>query len=301
MNTTILSRRQGKISLAIAGVSTLAILMTACNRPQTSVDLSTVHVQGGLRAVATIDQLLSHNVVRGLPRKGALLGVYVAQYLSQAILHPVHAAIGGVQAQSIIIQSGSSSANGPDFELLQIFGEQLNIDVSDTLNRSIDRQQALDTYLTNLTATGKQANDRYTILLVQLKELQTQKRDADRENSTLKSDVQKAIKDKDFTLAGEKQKLQTESEKNASDLSANLLQTQNIVKSYDTLLTLFGQRTVAISKNRELLISGLKAVDIPGVDSLNIIQHEKGVTPRTTSAGGSRFSIFDFSSPLEGL
>ncbi len=301
MRQSLLSQPQVKILLATVSACSIAAFMSACNRQTSTIDLSKVHVQGGVRAIVAIDQLLKQNVVRRLPRKGALLGVYVAQYVSQAILHPVRAAIAGVEAQSIIANAAMPSTSGPDFALLQNFGELLSIDLGDMLNRSINRQVALDGYLANLNAVGKQANDRYTILLSQLKELGTQKRAADRANSDLKKEVQAAIKAKDFTLAGEKQALQTESEKNASDINARLLQTQNVVSSYNTLLTLFGQRSVAIDKNRELLISGLKAVDIPGVDALNIIQREKGATTRKagTSVGG--FSLFDFSQIYEGL
>ena len=108
------------------------------------IDLS-VHVRGGVRAIVAIDQLLKQNVVHQTAAQGALLRVYVAQYVSQAILHPCACSHRQVGTNVLSPMRPCHQPVVPIFALLQNFGELLSID-QEHAQPGINRQVALDGY-----------------------------------------------------------------------------------------------------------------------------------------------------------
>ena len=145
-------------------------------------------------------------------RRAALLGLFVSEYLSIApTAVAAESALIGVGTQ-VKIYSVQSTVQDPDFELLQAFADALQVDVADLLNRSTDRREALDAYRTALNNVGTRSNDRYKELSSILDEVQANIRLLSNERSTAERDLKNALKEKDFSSAGEKQKAVNETQ-----------------------------------------------------------------------------------------
>lgn len=289
-----------KAVVAIIVVCT-PFFLWACNfGKQDASPSSALKVHGGIDGIANVEMVMQKSGSTRQIRSAALLGVFVSQYLSQAIKFPVHSALTGIVAQQAIAAPASSS--DPDYQLLQRFQDTLNISITDLLNRSTDRDKALNDYVQSLNDTAKIANDRYQILTVTLQTLDTARRDQQNQVSTVQQDMNKATAAKNFTLAGEDQAKLTELTKTLSDTQTKYNQTKLVTDNLNTLLTAYGTRILAIQKNRELLLSGLKAVDIPGAD-INIIERDTTtIRPSGSNNNSGLFNnFFDFTTGLEGL
>lgn len=228
------------------------------------------------------------------------MGVYVSRYLTQAVLFPVRSALDGIRAEQAIA-APDINASDPDFALLQTLSDALQLNIADLLNRSKDRQKALDAYLTAMTNVAKHANDRLQILSPAAKSMQSDIQKIKRQQSDLKQAMTKDIANKDFTAASEKQDELTTLEKAVSDGQTRADQTKRIADALDYLLQLYGQRILAIQKNREPLILGTQVIDVPGVKDgdLNILKTGKASSRTTKNGVGG--GLFDFSNALNGL
>ncbi len=239
------------------------------------------------------DTLASQMAQAARSRHAALLGLFVAEYLANTPANiAAQGGVNGIAVQQMIIGKQQTVAD-PDFDLIQAFGDALQVDVPDLLNRSVDRQQTLDTYADALTNVATRANNRFKELNVLLSDLTQTSRQQNKDKSAAERDLKKAMDSKDFTDAGEKQKLVLEKAQAFADTDLQLKQTQNVVTTFNKFLTLYGQKILAIQQNREVLISGNKVVNVPGIDQLKLI--EKLPAPRTPSArGGNTFdSLFE--------
>ncbi len=271
-----------KTTLAAIGI-TLSCLLSACGGSTKTPVASTSKTKGAISAVMSIDNLMANVTKSRSARSSALLGIYLSQYLSTT---PSASAAGGallgigVQSQ---VMSAQQQVQDPDFELLQAFADALQVDVSDLLNRSTDRQVALDTYTEALTNVATRANDRYKELSASLDQQKEELRTLSKEKSQADRDLKKAIADKDFANAGELQKAVTEKQSAYAEADLNRKQLENLIKTLDQLLTVYGEKILAIQKNREALISGMKVVDVPGIDDLKLIERQRGASRRSGS------------------
>jgi hypothetical protein len=183
-------------------------------------------------------------------------------------------AIDGILIQQIFMDA-QQGVSDPDFDLLQAFADALEVDVADLLNRSDNREQALDTYSEALTNVATRANDRFKELSSSLDELKDVVRQLNKEQSTADRDVKNAIKDKDFTAAGEAQKILSEKQAAYAEATLKQKETESMTDALDQLLMMYGQKILAIQKNREALIIGIHVVDVPGIDDLKLIERAK--------------------------
>lgn len=260
-------------------------VFTGCGRSQPSEE--NLKTGGSRSAIFSTDALALRTVQSLMPRKSSSLGVFVSEYLSTASL--IMAAQGGIDAihiQSMIVQ-GQQTVSDPDFELLQALADALQVDVADLLNRSDIREQALDAYSEALTNVATRANDRFRELSSSLEQLEDTVRDLNKERSTADRDLKKAIKDKDFTAAGELQKIFSEKQSTHAEAELQLQEGQSMRDALDELLTLYGEKILAIQKNREALIIGIRVVDVPGIDDLDLIERVKST--RSRARGGDTF------------
>ncbi len=177
----------------------------------------------------------------------------------------------GIQSQTVI-ELRQGSIGDPDFQLLQAFADALQVDVQDLLNRSSNRQEALDVYANALTNVAARANTRYKELGASLETLEEDVRTRNRERSDAQRQLRDAIEEKNFTLASELQADVIQKEKLFSEASLKEDQVESVLDTLNTLLTLFGERILAMQRNREALISGTQVTDMPGIDDLNIIE-----------------------------
>ena len=268
---------------ALIGLSCV-LAIAACG---TRTERSLPTVSGGLSAVRSIDLLVSQSTRGFMIRKAALLGVFVSEYISfSSTALAAQGGLTGIAVDTQIIDA-QHSVTDPDFDLLQAFADALQVDVADLLNRSTDRQKTLDTYATALSNVANRANERFKELTGSLEEINETLRAQNRELSTAQSDLNKAISNKDFSDAGEKQKILLDAQEAEAETDLKRKQTEQVVRTFDTLLTLYGEKILAIQKNREVLIAGNKVVDVPGIEDLKILERQR--TPTRPGGGGGQF------------
>lgn len=259
---------------------TCAVLLSACGRTD---DSPLPKTSGGLSAIQTIDVILSQTTTTTSARKAAQLGVYVSEYLTMVpTAMASESALQGIGAQMQIVISQQTILD-PDYDLLQAFGDALQVDVADLLNRSTERQLALETYTEALTNVATRANDRFKELNSQLTELKKLAASQNKERGAADRELKNAIKNKDFDAAGEKQKAVTDLQAAFAETDLKLKQVESLVDTLDDLLTLYGKKILAIQQNREALIAGVKVIDVPGADELQVLEKK-----RATRSGNSK-------------
>ncbi len=259
-------------------------LFSACAKQETAPPAKT---SGALSAVQTVDLFITGMNRPEAARNAALLGIFVSEYLTIIpIAMAAESALHGIDAQLQIMHM-QQTIQDPDYDLLQAFGDALQVDVAELLNRSSDRQQVLKTYTEALTNVATRSNDRYKELKSQLEELKKLATSQNRDRSTADRDLKKAIQDKDFNAAGEQQKNLTDLQAIYAETDLKRKQTQSLEATLDDLLTIYGTKILAIQQNREALIAGIKVIDVPGADELQVLDKK-----RSTRTGNSR-SGFD--------
>lgn len=255
-----------------------AVALSACGEKESAPLPKT---SGALSAIQTIDTLVNITSMPTVARNAAQLGIFVSEYLTTVpTAMASESALLGIGAQMQIVIAQQTILN-PDYDLLQAFGDALQVDVADLLNRSNDRQDALDVYTEALTNVATRANDRFKELQSQLKELKDLASSQNRERSAAERDLKEAIRDKNFDAAGEKQKAVSDFQAAFAETDLKRKQVQSLVDTLDDLLQLYGKKILAIEQNREALIAGVKVIDVPGADELQVLEKK-----RATRSGG---------------
>ena len=268
------------VSLAARSMLISVMLLSACATKET---VALPKTSGALSGVHTIDTLVTALSTPTKARNTSQLGIFVSEYLTTVpTAMAADSALQGINAQMQIILA-QQTIQDPDYDLLQAFGDALQVDVADLLNRSGDRQKALDVYSEALTNVANRSNDRLKELTSQLGELKTLASTQKKAQSTAERDLNKAIKDNDFTSAGEQQKNLTELQAAFAETDLKQKQVQSLVDTLEDLLTLYGKKIFAIQENREALIAGIKVIDVPGAEELQVLE-----TKRASRSGGSR-------------
>ena len=249
-----------------------AVALSACGKKEAAPLPKT---SGALSAIQTIDSLVNVTSTPTVARKASQLGVFVSEYLTTVpTAMAAESALLGIGAQMQIVMTQQTIQN-PDYDLLQAFGDALQVDVADLLNRSSDRQEALDVFTEALTNVATRANDRYKELQSQLEQLKDLASDQNRERSAADRDLKQAIRDKDFEAAGEKQKAVADLQAAFAETDLKRKQVQSLVDTLDDLLQLYGKKILAIQQNREALIAGVKVIDVPGADELQVLEKRR--------------------------
>lgn len=266
------------------------IVLSACSGRQKATQIS---VSGGRSAVLTIHTIVNRDLPPTIVRSAALLGLYVSEYIAtSAAAQGVESALLGVGVQSHLMET-QGNVSDPDFDLLQTFADALQVDVADLLNRSPDRRQSLDLYADALTNVATKANDRYKQIVNAIDELKKLNREHQSAKNVAARELKKALDDKAFSEASEKQKKLLEAEEALAESDLKLRELTELSKTLDKLLTLYGEKILAIEQNREILISGMKVVDVPGIEDLKIIQRSKGGNLGTSRTESDAFdSLF---------
>jgi hypothetical protein len=236
---------------------------------------SDLRVSGPLSAVLTLHALGESSAAGAVPRPSAPLGLFVSAYLAQGVFLPVRSAAEGIEVQRRILAGQSGAATDESFTLLQELGNVLQVDVSDMLNRSPDRRKALDEYLQALRNVYALSERKRDELSVTLEALQEKEREQRKLVSTIERDIRHALSSKDFTTAGGRQKELSDAQGALAETAVNQDQTADIGRSFKDLITIAGERLVAIEANRAILIAGLRVVELPGIEDLNILRDRK--------------------------
>lgn len=148
----------------------------------------------------------------------------------------------------------------------------LQVDVPDMLNRSEDRDAALDTYTDSL--------QNYTELLEQKQlEIRTSEEELEEKRSidkkavqSLESEIRRSFKNEEFQDAASKQEALAELEGILAKTEIQLKQTADMYDRFTELLKIGNRRLEAIEANRRIILSGLKVIEVPGIEDFELIE-----------------------------
>ena len=206
-------------------------------------------------------------------RPSPSLGAFVSLYISQNHMMKVFSALQGIDVQVKFAQANSLETD-ETFALLQEYGTVLQVDIIDMLNRSLDRDEALNRYLESLKGMNKKIETKITELEERADSIKEERRDKKKITRELERFVRHALKDKNYASAGPKQKELAKAESELAEIETREKQNKKIIKITQKLLKVGQEREEAIDKNREILISGLKVIEVPGLEDLGIVIEE---------------------------
>lgn len=204
---------------------------------------------------------------------GPVLGIFAVNYLLDFSLIDARSALAGIESIEPFIKRRdiTSPDNSDTFLLLEQLGTVLEVDILDLLNRSVSRADTLNEYLAQLEIIVKAAEDRFEELDLQYDEIRDENRDARREISSMKSELQRAIRAKNFGLAGQMQEQLTTLQPKQLELESLEDQLNELRRLFEDLLEAAEEKGQAIIANREALVAGVKVTDLPGVEDLGVL------------------------------
>ncbi|MDD5075233.1 MAG: hypothetical protein PHO54_05165, partial [Candidatus Peribacteraceae bacterium] len=197
--------------------------------------------------------------------------IFSSMYLSQGLFVSTQSALNGVTALLKILESQEKPLSDDAFALLGQLETTMNINIVETLNRSTDRVETLDQYATalkNITENSQRKNDELKASATTLEEQKKTQRQTVRD---LEKEIQKAIKAKDYTTAGNKQGELTKAETTLNDTEFKEKQTNDMIDRFKKLIEGSVRRQNAIDANREILIAGLQITDPQGLKDLGVV------------------------------
>ncbi len=221
-------------------------------------------------------------------RPSALLGVYTADYLAR--VSGIHAALRGIEAMEPI-RGDADVQRGEDFALLEMLGAALQTDVPDMLNRSPVRATAFDTYLSSLADILRQAAARVERLEQERDRIIAERRTLRRETAAIQRELNTALREDRYALASEIQQRLLEAENRQADTEQEEQLHRSLIRLYEKLLQQGERRILAMRENREVLIAGLRVVDVPGIEPLGIL--EQGDTRALRRSGSPYQYLFE--------
>ncbi|MCF7844843.1 MAG: hypothetical protein K9M03_03390 [Kiritimatiellales bacterium] len=203
-------------------------------------------------------------------RPGSPLGMYVSMYLGQRNSMGVASALEGIDSQVKLLRA-DSVIEDETFALLQEYGTVLQVDITDTLNRSVNREETLDKYSQSLSRMNTRMAQKQTELDQKLDDIGTQRKEERKEVREMERQIKSDLRDKNYTAAGPKQKELSLLEAKLAETESNEKQTKKVLSIVEDLLEVGEERLEAIINNLEILIAGLQVIDVPGIEELGIV------------------------------
>ena len=256
---------------------TIAVVLTSCSAGNTSTeveDLQTKAAKNGIASAFTLSKSLAIGS-RSVFRPSASMGMFISSYLSQGAFVTVQSAINGIEAELKLLAGQVKPTTSETFSLLTELGSLLQINVPEMLNRSTNRAESINSYSESLNSTGKIAEQKLSELEsreeILKKELRV-KKDIAKE---IERGINSAFKDENYSHAASEQEKLQEAESEVAKTKIEYDQVTDLVRRYEDMLEIASDRLRAISKNREILISGLKITEVPGIENLEIMNDSK--------------------------
>lgn len=258
------------ISSTLIALLTMSML-SGCGSGNDVISTSSLRVEGARTAVLIGDINTYQPQAR---RPSAPLGVYVNLFMSGGGFLQATAAMQAVIAQAKLHAKPSEEVQDNTIALLQEFGTILQVDVPDLLNRSDDRRETLDNYQEALINITERSKLRIQQLDGFVEQLRLEQREQRQTVSQLDRQVRDALREQDYTTAGEVQPILGEAQATLAKTDNELKQQQKLHSTFEDLLEVAEDRILAIEENRQVILSGLTVVDIPGAEDLGILEEE---------------------------
>ena len=254
------------------GLSLTTLLLLSACAAEKEEEPAPLDVSGAKTSVYITLNLLEPTKAIGKP--SALLGAYSSLYLAQGVFLPVKSAQIGIESQEKLLEGQVKLEASETFALLKEFGIILQVDVTDILNRSTNREETLDKYLRSLANIMTLADRKIKEMEALSDKLKDEAGDKKKKVRDVERIVSKALKNEEFELAGSKQEELTNAKTELAELEAKRDQVEDVLKPYEKMMDIAKERLNAINKNKRIIIAGLKVVDVPGIEELDILQEE---------------------------
>jgi len=253
-------------------ILTLSLPLMSCSKDGESPTSSQLEVSGAKSSVfATL--LTTKQTSASQTRPGSPLGMYVSIYLTQRMMLGSTSALEGIDTQ-IHLARADSIIEDETFTLLQEYGTVLQVNIIDTLNRSVDREKTLDKYSRSLTQMNTRMVQKQTELEQKLDDIEEKRKGERKQVRDMERTIKNALREKDYGAAGPMQKELALLEVKLAETESKEKQTDKVLDIVEDLLEVGEERLQAIIKNREILIAGLQVIDVPGIEELGIVIEE---------------------------
>lgn len=247
------------------------ILLSACKKEEPTLEAlpSFGSAKSSLfTARALTDQVLS------ITRPSSTLGIYSGLFIAQGIFLHTESALAGLETQKMIIAGQSGPISDETFALLQEIGNILQTDVNDILNRSTDRRHTLDFYVESLRSSITLVERKIAELEEQLEQLKDARKSQRNEERDIERAIKQAMKERDYASAAPLEKKLAKASSNRAETETKEDQAKDILKRFEDILEIADERLIAIQRNRQVLLSGLHVVNVPGIEDLGILEKE---------------------------
>ena len=207
------------------------------------------------------------------PKSSSALGVFTTYLLETESASRAEGSQAGVESlRDIEGTSPEEDYEEKSYEILRSLGTVIQTDLIEVLNRSTDRTAALNTYLESLIAVDQHGSDQLTKLQSDMETIDDERKTVRKERSAAKREVKNLLKNSDYEAASQQQKKLADIELNLAKIEAERDRIKELKKQYEDFLEISGDRIAAIENNREILISGLRVVNLPGIKDLKLIE-----------------------------
>ncbi len=247
------------------------MLLTACLGA--SEEVPTMISMAARKGALWTNEIMTAGIVKPVPapRPSAMLGPYVAAFLSLPLIETSHAAFSGVLSGTAILFEAQGGIRDESYALLEELGLALQVNLTDQLNRALDRHMALDAYREGLIDVATRSQEHLGELETRKDDSETKVREIRKQSSIIQRALSDALREKDYATAGSRQAELSEVQGELAIATSNDKEIGNIIRLFEDSLDIAAERLAAIDANREALIAGVSVTDIPGADDLGVL------------------------------
>ncbi len=231
---------------------------------------------GVRNGVSWSNELMATGVVKPVqrPRPSALLGPYLAAFLSLPLVNANHAAVSGVLAGTTMLYGDDAGSRDESYALLEELGLILQVDLVDQLNRSLEREMALETFRESLIDIATRAQKHLATTLESRDDQSNEEvRELRNRSSLIQRNLNEALREKDYATAGSHQAALSVVQGELAVASAEQKEIRNIINLFEDSLDDAAVRLQAIDANRDALIAGVTVTDVAGAEDLGVLMN----------------------------
>lgn len=255
---------------AILALLIPCLFLTSCSGEKTEQ----VESVSGAKSAVSIMHLLSNHIFT-YTRPSATIGIFSGIYTSQGVVLPVTTAVMGYESIANILKGHSQANTDENFAILREIGDVLQVDIVDLLNRSSNRVQTIDDYTQSLRNVGILTERKINELTATYENLRTKRKEERKIARDLERNLKIALKDQDYSQASEYEEGLAKANSALAETETKEKQADDMIDRMEGLYEITGDRLQAIENNREILIAGLRVIDVPGISDFNILEKGK--------------------------
>lgn len=238
------------------------------------------------REAVTLTQSLSQlNFAVITAISSPLLGPYVGGFLALTGGPPYRGSLQAIEAQSTLLFARDKQ-DKESTEVLANLGSALEVNILDLLNRSPDREDTLNEYIRALRILLETGDNQRQALEGRIETLSDERRVSRRKTADIQHDLNQALRERNYSIAGSKQEELTTAEQETASLDAREHHLQSMMDIYEDFLETTQERLTAIEANRKALIAGVQVTEVPGIEDIGVL---KSNDRRRSRGGGNLF------------